>query len=76
MPAVARGAQVKLDILRWDEVDLSIEARLLEMPVAAEISPDAELDYGEDEDTGQAAATEAVEAEGAVAVVTPEPEAG
>jgi exoribonuclease-2 len=25
---VARGAQVKLDILRWDEVDLSIEARI------------------------------------------------
>lgn len=75
MPQVARGAQVKLDILRWDEVDLSIEARLLEMPVAAEISPDAELDYGEEEDTGQAAASEAVEAEGAVAVVTPEPAA-
>ncbi len=75
MPQVTRGAQVKLDILRWDEVDLSIEARLLEMPAAAEISPDAELDYGEDEDTGQAAASEAVEAEGAVAVVTPEPEA-
>lgn len=74
MPQVARGAQVKLDILRWDEVDLSIEARLLEMPAAAEISPDAELDYDEDEDSGQAAAAEAVEAEGAVAVVTPEPE--
>jgi exoribonuclease-2 len=75
MPQVARGAQVKLDILRWDEVDLSIEARLLEVPVAAEISADAELDYGDDEDSGQAAATEAVEAEGAVAIVTPEPEA-
>ena len=74
MPQVARGAQVKLDILRWDEVDLTIEARLLEMPTA-EIPADAELDYGEDEDTGQAAASEAVEAEGIVAVVTPEPEA-
>jgi exoribonuclease-2 len=73
MQQVARGAQVKLDILRWDEIDLSIEARLLE--VAAEVPADAELDYGEDEDTGQAAASEAVEAEGAVAVVTPEPEA-
>lgn len=74
MPQVARGAQVKLDILRWDEVDLTIEARLLEMPTA-EIPADAELDYGEEEDTGQAAASEAVEAEGIVAVVTPEPEA-
>ena len=31
MPQMARGAQVKLDILRWDELDLSVEARLLEM---------------------------------------------
>jgi exoribonuclease-2 len=31
MPTIARGAQVKLDILRWDELDLSVEARLLEM---------------------------------------------
>ncbi|MFZ6842817.1 ribonuclease catalytic domain-containing protein [Undibacterium sp. RuTC16W] len=31
MPQMARGAQVKLDILRWDEVDLSVEARILEM---------------------------------------------
>ncbi len=75
MPQVARGAQVKLDILRWDEVDLSIEARLLEVQAAAEIPADAELDYGEEEDSGQAAASEAVEAEGAVAVVTPEPAA-
>jgi exoribonuclease-2 len=76
MASVARGAQVKLDVLRWDEVELSIEARLLEVAAAAAISPDAELDYGDDEDSGQAAAAEAVEAEGAVAVVTPEPAAG
>jgi exoribonuclease-2 len=72
MPQVARGAQVKLDILRWDEVDLTIEARLLELPAAAEIAPDAELDYGEEADSGQAAASEAVEAEGAVAIVAPQ----
>jgi exoribonuclease-2 len=30
MPAIARGAQVRLDILRWDELDLSVEARWLE----------------------------------------------
>jgi exoribonuclease-2 len=74
MPQVARGAQVRLDILRWDEVDLTIEARLLEVPAALEVPADAELDYGDEEDSGQAAASEAVEAEGAVAVVTPEPE--
>jgi exoribonuclease-2 len=78
MPAVARGAQVTLDILRWDEVDLTIEARLLE--VQAVPGADAEVDYEEDEpESGEAAAAEAVEAEGAVAAIeapTPAPEAG
>ncbi|MFZ3286710.1 MAG: ribonuclease catalytic domain-containing protein [Telluria sp.] len=77
MPQVARGAQVRLDILRWDEVDLTIETRLLEIPAAEAISPDADLEFDEDEevvaDSGEAAAAEAVEAEGAVAVITPEP---
>jgi exoribonuclease II len=49
MPHVARGAQVKLDLLHWDEVDLSIEARLLEIPAAAEIAADADLGYEEDD---------------------------
>ncbi|MEB0013393.1 RNB domain-containing ribonuclease [Glaciimonas sp. Gout2] len=31
MPQVARGASVKLDLIRWDEIDLSIEVRLLEV---------------------------------------------
>ncbi|MDB5793633.1 MAG: ribonuclease, partial [Noviherbaspirillum sp.] len=31
MPQVARGVQVRLELLRWDEVDLTIEARLLEI---------------------------------------------
>src|SRR5690606_28314257 len=31
LPALARGTQVTLDILSWDEVDLSVEARLLEV---------------------------------------------
>ncbi len=68
MPPVARGAQVRLDVLRWDELDLTIETRLLEVPVQAPAA-DAELDY-EEEDGGEAAASEALEAEGAVAVVT------
>ena len=48
MPQVARGAQVKIDILRWDEVDLSIEARILEIPTAEGVAADAELDYEEE----------------------------
>lgn len=49
MPQVARGAQVKLDILRWDEVDLTIEARILEIPTTDTVAADAELDYEEEE---------------------------
>jgi len=74
MPQAPRGAQVRLDIVRWDEVDLSLEARLLEVAVAAPEAAEAlELDE-EDEgaDTGEAAAAESAEAEGAVAVVDPE----
>jgi exoribonuclease-2 len=71
MPQVARGAQVKLDIVRWDEVDLSLEARLLEVAAAPS---DAEVAFDEDEgevaDTGEAAVEEVVEAEGAVAAVS------
>jgi exoribonuclease-2 len=70
MPQVARGAQVRLDIVRWDEVDLSLEARLLEVAAAA---PDADIAFEEEEaDAGEAAVEEAVEAEGMVAVVSPE----
>ncbi|MBQ5950373.1 RNB domain-containing ribonuclease [Massilia sp. ST3] len=71
MPQVARGAQVRLDIVRWDEVDLTLEARLLE--VAAAPAADTELVLEEEEDTGEAAVAEVVEAEGAVAAVSPDP---
>jgi len=88
MPAVARGSQVRLDILRWDEVDLTIEARLLEVqaPPAGgdgDADADTEADAGDNEheqsegaaamvDTGQAAVEELNTAEGIVGVVTPE----
>ena len=77
MQQVARGAQVRMDIVRWDEVDLSLEARLLEV---AEPTPEAAaaLELEEEEeaaaetaDTGEAAAAEAVEAEGSVTVTDP-----
>ncbi|HZW13505.1 MAG TPA: RNB domain-containing ribonuclease [Noviherbaspirillum sp.] len=34
MPAAPRGAQVKLDLIRWDEIDLTVEARLIEVTTA------------------------------------------
>src|SRR5450830_282162 len=49
MPQTARGAQVKLDILRWDEVDLSVEARLLEvLNTVTELGEDEEEDVGDE----------------------------
>ncbi|MFI4940446.1 MAG: ribonuclease catalytic domain-containing protein, partial [Burkholderiales bacterium] len=39
MQQVARGTQVKLDLLRWNEVDLTIEARLLEIEMGAVVDP-------------------------------------
>ena len=68
MPQVARGTPVRLDIVRWDEVDLSLEARLLEV-VAAPVDEQAALEE-EEGDTGEAAVEEVVEAEGVVAVVS------
>ncbi|MES2161850.1 MAG: RNB domain-containing ribonuclease [Pseudomonadota bacterium] len=74
MPQVARGAQVKLDILRWDEVDLTIEARILEIPTTDAVAADAELDY-EDEEAGDTP-EEAVDApEVAVEAAAEEPAA-
>jgi exoribonuclease-2 len=79
MPQVARGTPVRLDIVRWDEVDLSLEARLLE--VVAQAATDlalAEPDEAEDEgadagaagDTGEAAVAEVVAAEALVTLVS------
>jgi exoribonuclease-2 len=31
MPAAPRGSQVRLDLLRWDDVELTVEARLIEV---------------------------------------------
>lgn len=46
MPQLARGSQVKLDLLRWDEVDLTVEARLLDIiqDAAANAAVAEELD--------------------------------
>ncbi|MFS0755144.1 RNB domain-containing ribonuclease [Noviherbaspirillum sp. 1P10PC] len=44
MAQLARGTQVKLDLLRWDEVDLSVEARLLEVEAGPGIGTLAEVE--------------------------------
>ncbi|MDB5961674.1 MAG: ribonuclease, partial [Massilia sp.] len=71
MPPVARGAAVVLDILRWDEVDLTVEARLVE--VVGSGAAEAPL---EDEELDDSAAGVAAEAEGIeTAEVVPPPAA-
>ncbi|MEO8408923.1 MAG: RNB domain-containing ribonuclease, partial [Oxalobacteraceae bacterium] len=44
-PPMTRGAQVRLDLIGWDEVELTVEARLLEVistPGADAAAPDEE----------------------------------
>lgn len=50
MPQAARGAQVRLDLLRWDEVDLSVEARVLEIQQTNSADAAEELDEEMDEE--------------------------
>ncbi len=53
MQPLARGTQVRLDVLRWNEVDLSLEARLLEVvsgAATAELPDEAEEDVGEQQE--------------------------
>ncbi len=44
MPQVARGSQVRLDLLRWDEIDLTVEARLLDITQDAGAGAAADMD--------------------------------
>jgi len=46
LPTMQRGAHVKLDIIGWDEIDLSLEARFLETLS----SPDSEITPDDDEE--------------------------
>ncbi|WP_338846676.1 RNB domain-containing ribonuclease [Massilia sp. W12] len=58
MPQLARGAQVRLDVIDWDELDLSVQARLLEVHGVSE-------DLGEEEEEVESAAPEQVAADAA-----------
>ena len=44
LQALARGTQVKLELLHWDEVDLSVQARLLEVIVTETDLQEEELE--------------------------------
>jgi exoribonuclease-2 len=64
MPPVARGSQVRLDLLRWDEVDLSVEARILDIVQQGDASTAEEM---EEEIDGDEAAADASPADVAAA---------
>ncbi len=53
MPQAARGTQVRLDLIRWDEVELTVEARLIEMTTVPTQEPDA-ADVADDESAAPA----------------------
>lgn len=81
MAQVARGAQVKLDILRWDELDLSVEARVLEVlgqtdlgEDDAEDESDADADVAEEMSADNEAAAGVTTSEDAQAAPETEPQ--
>ncbi len=63
MPQAARGAHVKLDLIRWDEVDLMVEARLIELTTEPADLAEAAALVVEDEDAAseEEAAAESVQ---------------
>jgi exoribonuclease II len=63
MPQVARGTQVRLELIRWDEVELTVEARLLEIAAATgepEVSAVANDEVAATTDTEADAESESV----------------
>jgi len=56
LPTMQRGSRVKLDIIGWDEIDLSIETRFLEILA----SPDSAAPMEEEEDEEQVVAADEV----------------
>jgi exoribonuclease-2 len=69
MQALPRGTQVVLDLARWDEIDLSVEARLIDVvPTVAAALGEEEADDEADENRDEVASD--VESD-----VAPEPEA-
>ncbi len=65
MPSVARGSQVRLDLLRWDDVELSVEARFIDVATAAPIAAGDEIeDEPDDGDQAESADNAEGSAEG------------
>ncbi|MDP9107499.1 MAG: RNB domain-containing ribonuclease [Pseudomonadota bacterium] len=65
MQPLPRGSQVRLDLVRWDEVDLSVEARLIDVvdstPLAMSEEEIAEADAAAEAETAEVSAVTEVE---------------
>ncbi len=58
----ARGTQLKLEVIGWDEVDLSVQARVLEVAtVSAELADEVELEEADVADEAEQAAEQIAE---------------
>ena len=44
MAPIARGTPLRLDLLSWDEIDLSVEARVLEIAIGSPLEPLSEAE--------------------------------
>jgi len=79
MPQVARGTHVKLDLIRWNDVDLTVEARLLEVETTVEAVDepleDEELADGAENAEAAEVAVSAQPEDVDVAAATPESDA-
>lgn len=79
MPQVARGTHVKLDLIRWNDVDLTVEARLLEVETTVDSVDESLEDEDLGDEPGDVEATEPAVAESVagadVAPATPESDA-
>jgi exoribonuclease-2 len=72
MPQVPRGTQVRLDLLQWDEVDLTIEARLLEIATAPTVKVEEELPDVTDSDDEIAMSVTDADASAVTGLIHPE----
>jgi exoribonuclease-2 len=49
-----RGTQLTIELISWDEVDLSVQARLLEVSQAAlAVDEDSDFDHGDSTDESE-----------------------
>ncbi len=72
LQSLARGTQVRLELLHWDEIDLSVQARLLEVIAVESTDAEDELEEESEEMNEEAAVPEPVAEAAASEPVAPD----